>query len=158
MCLFYLRTTTNSFFYWKRCGVSSFSICNSIHRRLIYKEHKRTHAEGTDPGEGFRSLRGAPLDTSRCLGGESTPRPYGRLTRRPNATSLNPLSTEPIHVLLLHRTTTNSFCYWKRYGAWSSSTCSARRRASNHQRPRYMWLWPRLRLRTCIPGAGYVVI
>jgi len=29
----------------------------------------------------FGSLRGAPLTVSRCLGGESTPRPFGRLAR-----------------------------------------------------------------------------
>jgi len=46
-----------------------------VHRRFIIQ---RGHAH-TRPGNwsesGFGSLRGAPLNVSRCLGGESTPRP-----------------------------------------------------------------------------------
>ena len=43
-------------------------------------EHTRTRNWSES---GLGNLRGAPLNRSRCLGGESTPRPYGRLTRRP---------------------------------------------------------------------------
>jgi len=46
-----------------------------IHRRFIIQrghEHTRT---GNRSKRGFGSLRGAPWNISRCLGGESTPRP-----------------------------------------------------------------------------------
>jgi len=51
---------------------------------LYTKGGTSTHAEGAVPS-GFGSLRRAPLNTSRCLRGESAPRPYGRLARRPPA-------------------------------------------------------------------------
>ena len=55
-----------------------------MHRRFIYKgdEHTRT---GNCSESSFGSLRGAPLNISRCLRGEFTTRPYGRLKRRPAA-------------------------------------------------------------------------
>jgi len=56
-----------------------------VHRRfIIQRGHERTRT-GNESESGFGSLRGTPWDISRCLGGESTPRPYGRLRRRPAA-------------------------------------------------------------------------
>ena len=58
---------------------------NYIHRRFMYEGGTSTHAQGTDPREALGASRGAPLNISRCVGGESMPRPYGHVPRRPAA-------------------------------------------------------------------------
>jgi len=49
------------------------------HRRFIMQREREHTRTGIWSESGFGSRRGAPLNISRRLGGESTPRPYGRL-------------------------------------------------------------------------------
>jgi len=73
------------------------------HRQLIDKEHTSTHAQGNRSESGVGSLRGAPLDRSRCLGGKvdaatlwpsyaylnaaQTPHTLAQMPRPPSATT-----------------------------------------------------------------------
>jgi len=68
---------------WNRLrrGISSYlSIYLYVQTDYIQRGHEHT-GTGNCSESGFRSLRGAPLNISWCLGGDgSTPQPYGRLT------------------------------------------------------------------------------
>jgi len=60
---------------------ASFSI--EIHIQTVYIQRGHELAcTGNRSESGFGSLREAPLNISKCLGGGTTPRPYGRLKRR----------------------------------------------------------------------------
>jgi len=66
----------------------------AVHRRLLYKEHTSTHAHGTDPRMALGAKGELPWIYLDAWGGKSTPRPYGRLKRRPAAPRV-PLGPPP---------------------------------------------------------------
>jgi len=79
---YWLPTTPLRYWTWRHPWKCTRKAC----LQTVYIQRGREHTgTGNWSESGFGSLRGAPLNISRCLGGESTPRPYGPVTRRPAA-------------------------------------------------------------------------